>query len=67
MVWQWSRVVCHDSMTDTEYNVQVLPCIKIVRNGEVTKTLIGFEDFGGSDDFTTAQLSACLATNRAIL
>ena len=54
-------------MTDTECTVQVLPCMKIVRNGEVTKTLIGFEDFGGCDDFTTAQLSACLATNRAIL
>ncbi len=40
---------------------QVLPCIKIIKGGEVRKTLIGFQEFGGHDDFKTSDLSLCLA------
>ena len=46
--------------------VKVLPCMKLVKQGEVIKTLVGFEDFGNRDDFRTVELVLCLARCRII-
>lgn len=50
----------------TRLNVKVLPCVKIIKGGEVRKTLTGFEEFGGHDEFRTSELMLCLARSRVI-
>uniref|UniRef100_A0A7S0EV19 Thioredoxin domain-containing protein n=1 Tax=Hanusia phi TaxID=3032 RepID=A0A7S0EV19_9CRYP len=42
-------------------NVKVLPCMKLIKDEQVFKTLIGFEAFGNRDDFKTRELAMCLA------
>ena len=37
-----------------------MPCTKVI------KTLIGFDEFGGRDEFRTAELAMCLAKCRII-
>ncbi|KAF3786794.1 Thioredoxin domain-containing protein [Nymphaea thermarum] len=40
--------------------VRTLPCIIMFRNGIATERIIGFQDLGGKDDFTTATLERLL-------
>ncbi|CAN6483075.1 unnamed protein product [Victoria cruziana] len=40
--------------------VRTLPCIVLFRNGIAIERIIGFEDLGGKDDFTTATLERLL-------
>lgn len=41
--------------------VRVLPCMRVIRNGEFGETLYGFEAFGNTDDFKTKDLARVLA------
>ncbi|EKX33241.1 hypothetical protein GUITHDRAFT_120556 [Guillardia theta CCMP2712] len=41
--------------------VKVLPCMKLMKDEQVFKTLIGFEEFGNRDEFKTRELAICLA------
>lgn len=42
--------------------IQVLPCLISIVDTLVVDRLIGFEDLGGNDQFTTKQLEERLAT-----
>lgn len=42
--------------------VQVLPCLVCIVDSLVVDKLIGFDDLGGSDQFTTKQLEDRLAS-----
>jgi hypothetical protein len=43
-----------------KFNISVLPSIVLVKNNFTDRTLVGFEEFGGVDDFTTATLEKSL-------
>ncbi|KAI3639221.1 hypothetical protein MIR68_002751 [Amoeboaphelidium protococcarum] len=47
--------------------IQVLPCVIVFMNGLSLDKLIGFEDLGNSDDFTTATLEQRLQKSGVLL
>ncbi|XP_052179155.1 thioredoxin domain-containing protein PLP3A-like isoform X2 [Diospyros lotus] len=46
--------------------IKTLPCVVLFRNGVATDRLVGFQDLGGKDDFTTKTLEALL-TRKGII
>lgn len=46
--------------------IHTLPSIVLVKNGKTDHTLIGFEEFGGVDDFTTSTLEKALLKYKMI-
>ena len=47
--------------------VQVLPCLVCIVDSLVVDKLIGFDELGGSDQFTTKQLEDRLASQSRII
>uniref|UniRef100_UPI00351A2CDE hypothetical protein n=1 Tax=Salmonella enterica TaxID=28901 RepID=UPI00351A2CDE len=44
----------------TKLGVKTLPCVILFRNGIAIDRLVGFQDMGGKDDFTTKALEVLL-------
>ncbi|KAJ2390116.1 hypothetical protein GGI05_003303 [Coemansia sp. RSA 2603] len=49
-----------------KFQIRMLPCILIVVGGRVADRLVGFEEFGNSDGFTTEALERRLAKSGVI-
>ena len=47
--------------------IWMMPTIVLVKEGKTEKSIIGFDEMGGSDAFTTAQLEALLLKHEVIL
>lgn len=47
-------------------SIKVLPAIYFFFKGEVKDKIVGFDEFGGNDDFTTKDLANRLSLNGAI-
>uniref|UniRef100_A0A2P2KDD2 Thioredoxin domain-containing protein PLP3B n=1 Tax=Rhizophora mucronata TaxID=61149 RepID=A0A2P2KDD2_RHIMU len=50
----------------TKLGIKTLPCVILFRKGIATDRLIGFQDLGGKDDFTTKSLEMLL-TSKGII
>jgi thioredoxin-like negative regulator of GroEL len=46
--------------------IRVLPTMVLVKDGKTDHSIIGFDELGGSDDFTTEQLEEVLAAHGVI-
>ncbi|KAJ2779349.1 hypothetical protein H4R18_004053 [Coemansia javaensis] len=49
-----------------KFQVRVLPCVLVVVDGQVVDRLIGFEEFGNSDGFSTEALEKRLARSGVV-
>ncbi|KAI9504999.1 hypothetical protein GGI25_000484 [Coemansia spiralis] len=49
-----------------KFQVRMLPCLLLIVNGRVVDRLVGFEEFGNNDKFTTETLERRLAKSGAI-
>ncbi|KAJ1725368.1 hypothetical protein LPJ53_000406 [Coemansia erecta] len=49
-----------------KFQIRMLPCILIVVGGRVSDRLVGFEEFGNSDGFTTEALERRLAKSGVV-
>ena len=43
-----------------------MPCLKLIRAGEIIHTILGFDEFGGTDDFKTKDVVAALGQHGMI-
>lgn len=49
-----------------KFQVRMLPCMLAIVKGQVAERLVGFEEFGNNDDFSTESLEKRLARTGAI-
>jgi len=50
----------------TRLGVEVLPTMKLFKDGQVMHSMVGFDEFGGEDTFKTKQLRKALARHKII-
>jgi hypothetical protein len=46
---------------------QVLPCLKLIKKGEIFHTILGFDEFGGHDEFKQKEMEAVLIGHGLLL
>ncbi|KAJ2325316.1 hypothetical protein IWW51_002846 [Coemansia sp. RSA 2702] len=49
-----------------KFQVRVLPCVLLVKDGSVVDRIVGFEELGNNDNFTTETLEKRIARSKAV-